>query len=200
MPTYATWSAYDMDSLIAYLRSVEPDDNAPEASLVIRDLYEGEPLEDLAALEIADNSPEAVVDYGEYLVVNVMRCTGCHTPRDPETGIPDRDLYLAGGQAYEGEWGIVYGSNITPHVTTGIGAWTDAQIGRVFTDGVRISNRRLIFMPWQDYSVINDEDLRLLLPIYARLMRWKMKFPCHQSMKNSKKLLSANKNTRSLAL
>ena len=159
MPTYASWSAHDMNSLIAYLRSLEPDDNAPEESLVIRDLYEGDPLEDLTTLEIADNPPEEVVEYGEYLVVDVMRCTGCHTPRDPETGRPVGELYLAGGQAYEGEWGIVYGSNISPHVTTGIGAWTDAQLGRVFRDGVRISNRRLIFMPWQDYSVINDEDL-----------------------------------------
>lgn len=159
MPKYAPWSAFDMDSLIAYLRSLEPNDNAPEESLVIRDLYEGEALEALAELEIAETSPEEVVDYGEYLVTNVMRCTGCHTPRDPETGRPNRDLYLGGGQAYEGQWGIVYGSNISPDVTTGIGAWTDDQIGRVLREGIRISNRRLIFMPWQDYSAINDDDL-----------------------------------------
>lgn len=160
MPKYAPWSAYDLDSLIAYLRSLEANDNAPEESLVIRDLYEGDPLEALAELEIAENSPEDVVTYGEYLVTSVMRCTGCHTPRDPETGRPNSDLYLGGGQAYEGEWGIVYGSNISPDVTTGIGAWTDEQIGRVFHEGVRISNRRLIFMPWQDYSAINEDDLR----------------------------------------
>lgn len=159
MPKYAPWSAYDLDSLIAYLRSLEANNNAPEESLVIRDLYEGDPIEALAELEIAENSSEDVVTYGEYLVTNVMRCTGCHTPRDPETGRSNSDLYLGGGQAYEGEWGIVYGSNISPDVTTGIGAWTDEQIGRVLREGVRISNRRLIFMPWQDYSAINDEDL-----------------------------------------
>ena len=69
------------------------------------------------------------------------------------------DFYLAGGQAFEGEWGIVYGSNISPDEETGIGAWTDDEIGRVFADGVRISDRRLILMPWQDYSIINETDL-----------------------------------------
>lgn len=159
MATYPTWSAYDMDSLIAYLRTVPANDNDSEESLIIRDLYEGDPTEALAELEIAETSPEDVIEHGEYMVVEVMRCTGCHTPRDPETGRPNPELYLAGGQAYEGPWGIVYGSNITPDVTTGIGAWTDAQIERVFQDGVRINNRRLIFMPWQDYSVISDDDL-----------------------------------------
>ena len=159
MATYPTWSAYDMDSLIAYLRTVPANSNESEESLIIRDLYDGDVVEALSELEIAETSPEEVIEHGEYMVIEVMRCTGCHIPRDPETGIPNFELYMAGGQAYEGTWGIVYGSNITPDVTTGIGAWTDSQLERVFQEGVRINSRRLIFMPWQDYSVISEEDL-----------------------------------------
>lgn len=159
MSTYPSWSAYDMDSLIAYLRTVPANANESEESLIIRDLYEGDPVEALAELEIAEMPPEDVIEHGEYMVVDVMRCTGCHTPRDPETGRPNPEFYMAGGQAYEGTWGIVYGSNITPDVTTGIGAWTNSQLEAVFRDGIRINNRRLIFMPWQDYANISDDDL-----------------------------------------
>jgi mono/diheme cytochrome c family protein len=158
--SYAKWSAQDMQALIAYLRSLPAIENAvDDDSMYIHDLYEGDPAEAFAALEFPETSPESAIELGTYLVVDVMRCVGCHTPQDPETGRPDASRYLAGGGAFEGPWGTVYGGNITPHATTGIGAWTDEDIANVFHEGVRIDGRSLILMPWQDYSSISDSDL-----------------------------------------
>lgn len=154
--TYNDWPQSDMDALIAYLRTVpavenEVDRTGPEG--------ESEPAEMPAAEDLAETPSEDPVERGEYLVVDVMRCTGCHTPRDPRTGRADTSLLMGGGQAFEREFGIVYGGNITPHEETGIGTWEAADIARVFREGVRIDGRRLTLMPWQDYSVISDEDL-----------------------------------------
>ena len=95
---------------------------------------------------------------GEYLVNTIMSCGDCHTPIDPTTGEPIFDQWLAGGQPWEGPWGIVYGGNITPHEETGIGTWTDEEIAIAIRAGIRPDGRRLILMPWQDYIVLTDED------------------------------------------
>lgn len=54
---------------------------------------------------------------GEYLVKEVLYCTGCHgknlAGRDRKFGGPGREAY---------------GQNITPHQTLGIGSWSKAQI------------------------------------------------------------------------
>jgi len=160
MPTrsYANWAAEDMAALIAYLRTVPPVENAIEVA--VEDAFEQPALENL---EFPEASPEDSFEYGEYLVNDVMRCTGCHTPTDPNTGRPDSAMFLGGGQAYEGPWGIVYGGNITNHPETGLGNWTNEDIIRVFREGVNINGRRLILMPWQDYSPITDSDLEAVI-------------------------------------
>lgn len=161
--TYGKWSAEDMEAMIAYLRSIPAVENEVPRDTIFRDMFDGDPVEALAELEIAETQPEDPIERGQYLVDNVMRCTDCHTPLDPETGIPDFSSYLAGGFPYEGPWGIIYSANITPHATAGIGAWSDQQIERVLREGVGIDNRRLILMPWQGYSAVTDEDLQVVL-------------------------------------
>lgn len=158
--TYYSWPQSDIDALIAYLRTVpaienEVDRTGPEG--------EGEVREMPTAEDVAAAPAQDLVELGEYLVVDVMRCTGCHTPRDATTGLPDTTMLMAGGQAFEPKFGTVYGGNITPHDETGIGAWDDADLARVFREGVRIDGRRLVLMPWQDYSIISDEDLEAVI-------------------------------------
>jgi mono/diheme cytochrome c family protein len=158
--SYYEWPQSEVDAVVAYLRTVpaienEVDRTGPEG--------ESEPAEMPAPDDIAESLPEDMVERGEYLVVDVMRCTGCHTPRDPRTGLPDAAMLMGGGQAFEREFGIVYGGNVTPHEATGIGAWDDSAIARVFREGVRIDGRRLVLMPWQDYSIISDDDLEAVI-------------------------------------
>lgn len=165
---YFNMAESDMQSLIAYLRSIPAVENE-----VPRIGPSGEGI--APELEITDELPQNPpdgsdpVELGRYLVLSVMSCSDCHTPLDPETGAPMFDFLLAGGQAYEGPWGIVYGGNITPHEETGLGNWTDEEIARVFREGVRIDGRRLILMPWQDYAPATDEDLNAVIAFLREL-------------------------------
>ena len=81
---------------------------------------------------------------------------GCHTkPKDPAN---------AGGRRYDGPFGTVYSTNITPDKETGIGGWTDDQIITAIRHGRRPNGERLI--PVHPYTVFNgmaEQDLRTLV-------------------------------------
>jgi len=144
----------DMDAVIAYLRSVNAVSNqVPESTIPT----EGFPTPPYTIGIVAPDASDKAAR-GGYLVNSVMGCTDCHTPVDPATGAPQMDKYLAGKQPYEGPWGIVYGGNITPDNETGIGTWTDEEVKRALTAGVRKDGRRLILMPWSGYTSLTSED------------------------------------------
>lgn len=101
---------------------------------------------------------DAVLARGQYLAT-VMDCGGCHTP-GALTGAPDQARALTGstvGFEVPG-LGVVYPPNLTPHPTSGLGSWTEAQIVTAVRTGVRPDGRRLAFMPWPAYAHLTDED------------------------------------------
>jgi mono/diheme cytochrome c family protein len=158
---YFTMADSDMKALIAFLRNLPPvshnvDRSGPSG--------EGFAPELVLDGEVPQTPPDGSdpVALGAYLVNTVMSCADCHTPLDPNTGMPIMDMWLAGGQAYEGPWGIVYGGNITPH-ETGIGDWTAEDIERSMRQGLNTENRRLILMPWEDYAVATEEDMAAVI-------------------------------------
>jgi mono/diheme cytochrome c family protein len=70
----------------------------------------------------------------------------------------------AGGRRYDGAFGTVYSSNITPDRETGIGSWTDEQIVTATRLGRRPNGERLI--PVHPYTVFNGmsaDDLKALV-------------------------------------
>lgn len=152
-------SREDVRAIIAYLRSIPAVNNPEPPNQLAGEIVAPELV---PPTELPETAPDGSnpVELGRYLVNVAMSCHDCHTPLDAETGEPIEAKWLAGGQPYEGPWGIVYGSNITPHETTGIGTWTEEQIIRAVRDGVRIDGRRLILMPWEDYAVTTDEDIQ----------------------------------------
>lgn len=151
---YNTMADADVEAIIAYLRSVEAVDNTVPASTISREgLREAPDSTGIVAPDGSDKSAR-----GAYLVNSVMGCTDCHTPIDPATGAPQMEKYLAGGQPYEGPWGIVYGGNITPDEETGLGSWTEAEIRRALVSGLSRDGRRLILMPWFAYANLTGED------------------------------------------
>jgi mono/diheme cytochrome c family protein len=156
--SYYGLATEDMQAIIAYLRSIPAVENEVEDTGLTG---EGIAPELILPEELPATAPQDdPVALGEYLVRQVMVCGDCHTPLDENTGAPMVETHLlAGGQPYEGPWGIVYGGNITPHEVTGIGEWTDEEITRVIREGVRTDGRRLVLMPWEDYAVITDDDL-----------------------------------------
>lgn len=145
----------DMDAIIAYLRTLPPINNpVPRQQLELPPLPPLEVREGIVAPDPSDTEARA-----QYLFTAVLACTDCHTPIDPETGAPQMENYLAGGQPFVGPWGTIYGGNITPHEETGIGGWTDEEIKRVLTTGVRPDGRVAVLMPWRLYGALTPEDL-----------------------------------------
>jgi mono/diheme cytochrome c family protein len=92
---------------------------------------------------------------GKYVLAATGGC-GCHT----EPGKPAH----SGGRRYDGPFGTVYATNITPDRQTGIGAWTDEQIIAGIRLGRRPNGDRLI--PVHPYPVFNGmaaDDLKALV-------------------------------------
>src|SRR5258705_4952663 len=104
-----------------------------------------------AASEAAARTGEQLAG-GRYIFGAAAGC-GCHTaPKQPLN---------AGGRKYDGLFGTVYSSNITPDPTTGIGKWTDEQIITATRSGRRPNGERLI--PVHPYTVFNgmaEQDLK----------------------------------------
>ena len=77
----------------------------------------------------------AEVARGKYIFGATGGC-GCHTvPKGPIN---------AGGRRYDGPFGTVYATNITPDRQTGIGTWTDEQIITAIRLGRRPNGERLL--------------------------------------------------------
>ena len=92
---------------------------------------------------------------GKYVFGAAGGCA-CHTEKDRPVN--------SGGRKYDGAFGTVYSTNITPDRQTGIGGWTDEQIITAIRLGRRPNGERLI--PVHPYPVFNgmaEEDLRALV-------------------------------------
>lgn len=140
------------------------------------------PVPVVSASGAATYPPEQLAR-GKYLV-KLLGCGICHT-EGALVGDPNLALNLAGsrtGIAYsdpmvEKHPGVVYPSNITPDVETGIGSWSEDDIVRVMRSGEASHDRRLLaVMPWPTYAWIVDSDalaiaayLRSLPPVKHRV-------------------------------
>jgi len=76
------------------------------------------------------------------MYVDARRCPACH-----QTSNPDQDGYMAGTtDPIPGNFGsniALYGPNLTPDMTTGIGAWADDQIANAIMNGIDDQGERL---------------------------------------------------------
>jgi hypothetical protein len=58
---------------------------------------------------------------------------------------------------------VVFPSNLTPDDKTGLGTWSEEEIIRAMTTGVaKGGHERLIVMPWANYSVLDNGDLKAI--------------------------------------
>jgi mono/diheme cytochrome c family protein len=98
---------------------------------------------------------ESDVVRGRYIFGATGGC-GCHTAQGQPVN--------SGGRRYDGPFGTVYATNITPDRQTGIGSWTDEQIITAIRLGRRPNGERLI--PVHPFTVFNgmaEEDLKGLV-------------------------------------
>src|SRR6476620_8605770 len=100
------------------------------------------------------------VKRGFYLVT-IAHCMECHTPfGSPGTGADFQNSLGKGGREFPGPWGTSTSRNITSSKTSGIGDWSDADIKRAITQGVRKDGSRLKPpMGYPYYAKMTDGDL-----------------------------------------
>ncbi len=156
-----------------------------------------DPLEDYAAVEsVSDVDAPAIqagtfapenrgqVERGKYMV-ELLGCGSCHTD-GALTGNPDLEQPLAGsstGIAYTNPLqhkypGVVYPSNITPDVETGIGGLSDQQIVNAVRAGAdRHAGRRITVMPWQGYARMTIEDVNAIVAYLRSIEPVRNKIP-----------------------
>jgi hypothetical protein len=74
--------------------------------------------------------------------VDQLRCPACHQSQNPQV-----DGYMAGtDEPLPGDFGpgvVLYGPNLTPDMTTGIGSWDDTQIANAILNGIDANGERL---------------------------------------------------------
>jgi len=110
---------------------------------------------DLAVGE-TDLADPSRIERGRYLAL-AGNCASCHTA--PEGG------FMAGGLAFETEFGTLYSTNITPDAETGIGSWNPEDFLISMRYGIRPSGEHLYpAFPYTAFSKLTDDDI---LDLYA---------------------------------
>jgi Cytochrome c len=154
----------DTLAIVSYLRTLPPIKNDPgrtkidfPVSMFVR--AAPAPLEKSALGEPPASDPEA---RGEWLLT-VCSCHDCHDSVDGHhQPIPGKSLAGGSPMPIPGK-GDVYTANITSDPATGIGAYSDDDVLRVFNEGKGKSGTVLYAMPWRYYGGMTDPDKRALI-------------------------------------
>lgn len=154
---YKIFTSADLDAVVAYIRSLPAVSRKVPASV-----YKGPAMHvDVppgAEKPMAESAMKDPVKRGFYLVT-IGHCMECHTPEVNERRDFKNDLGK-GGEVFKGPFGISVSTNITTHKEKGIGAWSDSEIKRAITQGVRKDGRKLRPpMGYEWYARMTDADL-----------------------------------------
>jgi cytochrome c553 len=154
-----TLSDDDALAIVSYLRTLKPIANRPgqtEVKFPISMFIRAVPK----PLEKAPPPAPPVTDKlarGKWLL-KVASCGDCHDSHNEKMEpIPGKEL--AGGTRFPlpGDK-YVYVPNITSDKATGIGAYSDDDLRRVFEEGKGKDGRDLYMMPWSYYRGMTPED------------------------------------------
>ncbi len=125
---------------------------------------------DAPILEI-ERTPERIAR-GKYLAYSVSLCMDCHSTRDwTKFAAPMIDgTDGIGGEKFDRTMGFpgdFYSRNITPY---GIGSWTDGELYRVITTGVRNDGEPIFpVMPYHYYGRMANEDIYSIIAFIRTL-------------------------------
>jgi Cytochrome c len=123
-----------------------------------------------------EDSMKKMVDRGRYLANNVSLCMDCHSHRDFSqfSGPMKEGTEGMGGDVFNeklGVPGVVYAKNITPDTANGIGSWTDEEVARAITRGIRKNGDTLFpMMPFPHYNGLSRDDLYSIIA-YIRTLK-----------------------------
>lgn len=106
----------------------------------------------------AANAQSSLVARGDYLVNGLLTCGNCHTPMGPDGPIAGKAF--SGGMPFDTPGFSVAAANITQDRTTGIGAWSDADIKKFMRTGERPDGVHIAtVMPTGFYHAMTEHDL-----------------------------------------
>jgi len=123
----------DLDDIVAYLRTVKPvkqETPTPEYRIALPRHIPSGAEKPFGEADMADK-----VKKGFYLAT-IGHCFECHTPMCPK-GRDFENAYGKGGFEFPGPWGKSVSRNITSSKTAGLGDWSDEEIKRAITKGLR---------------------------------------------------------------
>lgn len=155
-----TLSDGDVLDIIAYLRTLKPVRNDPGRTTVsfpISMFIRAAP-QPLEASPPPAPSPSDKMARGKWLL-KTTSCNDCHdSVNERMEKIPGKAL--AGGMRFPlpNDKGYAIASNITSDKATGIGAYSDEDLRRVFEEGKGKDGRNLYVMPWSYYKGLTRED------------------------------------------
>jgi cytochrome c553 len=115
------------------------------------------------ALQAGAALAQSPVERGGYLVNGIAACGNCHAAFDAKRQpIPGKGL--SGGDVFDAPVFKAYAANITPDPETGIGKWTDAQLGKAIREGIRPDGSVIgPPMPIAFLRAMSDSDLAAII-------------------------------------
>lgn len=153
---YQIMTDRDLDAVVAYLRTIKPIANkVPDPVYKMPQVHP--PL-------AGGEKPYTEAMMGDkvkkgFYLATIAHCMECHTPMGPR-GREFVSKLGAGGFEIPGPWGKSVSRNITSSKTKGIGAWTDDEIKRAMTQGIRKDGSKLLPpMGYEHYARMTPDDL-----------------------------------------
>ena len=162
-PYYGKMDREDIYDIIAYIRSLQPIDNAnPAHSLDFPMNFIVNTIPKDAHLSIKPKKSDTL-SYGAYLT-NAAACMECHT--QVKQGQIILELAFAGGREFKGPNGSVVSANITPDLESGIGKWSSVDFVERFKAYNNLDSLPQLghkdvntIMPWYMLSGMEEDDL-----------------------------------------
>ena len=112
----------------------------------------------------------AVIAKGRNIVFGPAHCVACHSTDNNKDSLLQAgiDPVLSGGYFFDLPFGKLYSRNITSDKETGIGKYTDMEIGRIIRYGVHANGEAVL--PFMTYQHMTDDDLSAVIS-YLRSTR-----------------------------
>lgn len=169
MPKFPHLSDEELNNIIAYLRSEEPEvqpskishpeDKPSLLTKVLRRVafgplpYDGKPI---AAPPVSDK-----IAYGKYIATAKVDCFGCHSIDFKTQNILEPEKtpgFFGGGNKFILEDNnMVISANLTPDEKTGIGSWTEEQFIKAVKYGRKPDGTQLK-LPMPPFAQLTDEE------------------------------------------
>jgi mono/diheme cytochrome c family protein len=164
---YGKMSTFDIESIVAYLRTLPPIQQPPTPPRVLHF-----PLNVIvrtipapATPPVAAPDPADRIAYGKYMTT-MASCVHCHSPREKGQIIEGME-FAGGGELRLPDGTLQLSANITPDPDTGIGHMSETEFVERFKMWDQMDEAQLAMkpgqrntdMPWRDFAGMTREDL-----------------------------------------